>query len=30
MDFIYKAKHSDSNRLPSKEAGREFASGLRD
>ena len=29
MGFIYKAKHSDSNRLPSKEAGREFASGRR-
>lgn len=27
MDFIYKANHSD--RLPSKGAGREFASGLR-
>lgn len=27
MDFIYKAKHSD--RLPSKGAGREFASGRR-
>ena len=28
MGFIYKAKHY--NRLPSKEAGREFTSGLRD
>ena len=28
MGFIYKAKHSI--RLPSKGAGREFASGLRD
>ncbi len=28
MDFIYKAKHYD--RLSSKGAGREFASGLRD